>query len=1393
VSFPALSALAIAIRSTLTNVVELNCFAYDPQDYVARWELDNSSVVAPTDYEANWALDNSIFDSTGNHNGSTSGNMTYTVGGEEFDGINAAIYDGASYHNLPINAGLKVTNLTVCLWYKGTTHTNMLFNFGSRDTNHAGYYLFIDPNGKVFFEVGSNTGTVNLTHYRAMSSTSVITDNKWHHLCGTYNGTDVSLYVDGVLERTAVYTGGLAYASTTYGNLGTFKYWSGSSIYTMTGKLDGVKVFDYAATADQVQALSRFTLDATYNNHDGTINGTPVFGTGQIGNAMTFDGVDDYIAIPNSADLRPTQLTVSAWANASSSGVIFSSYSQDTFVAGFCLRIAGGLADFLVGKNTGGTQGVDYERATSAADPKNTWRLFTATYDGINLKLYLDAVLVDTTAWVGIAYAASNKVRIGNRWQAADDAFITGSIDDVRLYDRPLSLTEIEDIFASRNVAPPVDFIAEWKMDGDAALTDPIVNVPLGTGGLSDTSGAPLHSVTLFATIDHSTGGAISGQGYHEFNGAASYGYDNGTLTDFDSANWSHSIWVRIKAHTTPNGSGTIIDRWVSTAGGGYMLDWLTAAKKLRFLVTDGTTAQSLSAPMTGMEDDGLWHHVVITYNSSQEYKIYVDGVFGHSKTMSLPLLQPTREIRFGQRNSVVDYHFLGDMCEWSFYQRELSAAEIAGEYSQGYLYETTGLHHATPVAAPTYLAGKEGNALVLNGSTQYATVVDHADLKPSNITVSAWIKSASVPTAAHILSHYENTSFIYRGFNFRLGVTGAATLTIASNTGNVTGVDQDNVTTTTILTDDKYHLVTASYDGTTISIYVDGLLENTTTYTGGLVYSTTVPLIGAVSKGGGVLQFFNGAIDKLQLFNRAVTQAEVTAMYATTPVDCIISTSFEESVINNSPNWYWKLNETTGLIAVDSMGNDDLVYSIDANTTNFSEASSTSDGVGSSKDFDGVRNVSDPALSGSRNVGHLTGADFTIELAFDFENTNNSTNTRPPLGKWGATDANNCWSLWTSFNNFRFQMYEADGTYRNINFIVNMALLAQPIVLSGWNYISIRMDYTGTGLLTIYLNGVKASSTDVSGWSGSWRQQTSEKLWIGRDGDGDVFHGALDHVAIYQKALTDSERWENYSWWSGDSAFGVNSLEDSILLAEPEWYWKFNETTGIYAYDRMGKDLLRYPIIYPDYIADWKLPPSNAAGIGQAVDCSFFAHGGHHLTSAAPEASSSTCDLPVSGSWSVECAFSTTDLTNSQLLCGINGTANDGWYIGINQVAGYLSFNYTAGGASVRTESNNTLASYGVLLDKTDWHWVSAIVNTDTNFVKVYLDNVEVMSVDISASSQVWDSYSIYDFTIGSNRTGAINLKGGMDEFAMYYKALSDVERLRNYNWWKHNAGVAP
>ena len=52
------------------------------------------------------------------------------------------------------------------------------------------------------------------------------------------------------------------------------------------------------------------------------------------------------------------------------------------------------------------------------------------------------------------------------------------------------------------------------------------------------------------------------------------------------------------------------------------------------------------------------------------------------------------------------------------------------------------------------------------------------------------------------------------------------------------------------------------------------------------------------------------------------------------------------ESILEDIPTWYWKLDETTGLVAVDTMGNNNLSYSRDVSTSGDSVASSRDDGL---------------------------------------------------------------------------------------------------------------------------------------------------------------------------------------------------------------------------------------------------------------------------------------------------------------------------------------------------------------------------------------------------------------------------------------------------------------
>ena len=55
--------------------------------------------------------------------------------------------------------------------------------------------------------------------------------------------------------------------------------------------------------------------DSSGNQNDGTLKNGPKWVTGKSGTALEFDGIDDYVEIPDSASLRVQSFTLSAWIN----------------------------------------------------------------------------------------------------------------------------------------------------------------------------------------------------------------------------------------------------------------------------------------------------------------------------------------------------------------------------------------------------------------------------------------------------------------------------------------------------------------------------------------------------------------------------------------------------------------------------------------------------------------------------------------------------------------------------------------------------------------------------------------------------------------------------------------------------------------------------------------------------------------------------------------------------------------------------------------------------------------------------------------------------------------------------------------------------------------------
>lgn len=79
-----------------------------------------------------------------------------------------------------------------------------------------------------------------------------VMNSGWHHLAGTYDGTTAKIYVDGALENSAALTGQLVYDTNDLGLMGNAA--TGSSIESLFGTLDNVRVFAEALTIDEITA-----------------------------------------------------------------------------------------------------------------------------------------------------------------------------------------------------------------------------------------------------------------------------------------------------------------------------------------------------------------------------------------------------------------------------------------------------------------------------------------------------------------------------------------------------------------------------------------------------------------------------------------------------------------------------------------------------------------------------------------------------------------------------------------------------------------------------------------------------------------------------------------------------------------------------------------------------------------------------------------------------------------------------------------------------------------------------------------------------------------------------------------------------------------------------------
>ncbi|KHO54326.1 MAG: parallel beta-helix repeat-containing protein [archaeon GW2011_AR19] len=185
-------------------------------------------------------------------------------------------------------------------------------------------------------------------------------------------------------------------------------------------------------------------VDVSGNANHGTFNGGPVWNSsGKYGSAVTFDGVNDYILLPTISIAN--DITVSAW-------VYSDNFERNMMV----VEKANVNAQWALFFENAGTPGLkwaggaaDYGCITSSFPTNNQWHHIAATQSGTACSIYIDGVLNDT----GVNTAIGNGN--GQIYISSYDGagyFFKGSIDEVRIFNRSLSGSEIEQLYNVSNL-----------------------------------------------------------------------------------------------------------------------------------------------------------------------------------------------------------------------------------------------------------------------------------------------------------------------------------------------------------------------------------------------------------------------------------------------------------------------------------------------------------------------------------------------------------------------------------------------------------------------------------------------------------------------------------------------------------------------------------------------------------------------------------------------------------------------------------------------------------------------------------------------------------------------------------------------------------------------------
>jgi hypothetical protein len=168
-------------------------------------------------------------------------------------------------------------------------------------------------------------------------------------------------------------------------------------------------------------------------------------------NSLSFDGVDDNVTVQNASGLianSQTKISLSCWVFAKNVSPAFPDFDglvgfrNELDCDFYILQLSATTIEARFRNNSGTTYTLAYNGLQL-----NTWQHFVFSYDGTQTKLYSNGIAVDSIAASGDITNPNVTLTIGDVQYQSTHFYLNGNIDEVGLWNRNLSNSEVNCIY----------------------------------------------------------------------------------------------------------------------------------------------------------------------------------------------------------------------------------------------------------------------------------------------------------------------------------------------------------------------------------------------------------------------------------------------------------------------------------------------------------------------------------------------------------------------------------------------------------------------------------------------------------------------------------------------------------------------------------------------------------------------------------------------------------------------------------------------------------------------------------------------------------------------------------------------------------------------------------